>query len=400
MGDYILIVDSDTRVPADFLLDGVTEMDQSPDVAILQYTSGVLQLTDSYFENGIAWFANLIYSAITFAVASGDCCPFVGHNALIRWSAIQDSAAYHDEADGREKYWSESNVSEDFDMAMRLQMAGWTLRYVAYTGTAAAAAEYDPAAKSFAEGLSLTVYDELARWEKYAYGCSELLFNPLWQWPTRGPFTRRFVSFFLSPNIRLPVKITVISYMGTYFAVAVAWIIALFNFFFMGFFSGLYRSFYLDAFAIYISLLFVFPFMGNVALAAHRYRLGQKSIVGALLENFKWVPMFTIYLGGIPIHMSQAIAAHLLDIDMTWGSTAKEVEEVGFVDEMARVLRRFRWTFLMVLAGVALILVCRFLLPREWQITEFFAIFPLAMVLFCHAALPVVLNPALMTFSW
>lgn len=166
-------------------------------------------------------------------------------------------------------------------MAMRLQMAGWTLRYVAYTGTIPAAAEHDPAAKSFAEGLSLTVYDELARWEKYAYGCSELLFNPLRRWPTKGPFTRRFVSFVLSPNIRLPVKITVISYMGTYYAVAVAWIIALFNFFFMGFFSGLYRSFYLDAFAIYISLLFVFPFMGNVALAAHRYRLGQKSIVGA-----------------------------------------------------------------------------------------------------------------------
>ncbi|EHA57004.1 hypothetical protein MGG_06886 [Pyricularia oryzae 70-15] len=400
MGDYILVVDSDTRVPTDFLLDGVTEMDQSPDVAILQYTSGVLQLTDSYFENGIAWFANLIYSAITFAVASGDCCPFVGHNALVRWSAIQDSAAYHDEADGREKYWSESHVSEDFDMAMRLQMAGWTLRYVAYTGTIPAAAEHDPAAKSFAEGLSLTVYDELARWEKYAYGCSELLFNPLRRWPTKGPFTRRFVSFVLSPNIRLPVKITVISYMGTYYAVAVAWIIALFNFFFMGFFSGLYRSFYLDAFAIYISLLFVFPFMGNVALAAHRYRLGQKSIVGALLENFKWVPMFTIFLGGIPIHMSQAIAAHLLGIDMTWGSTAKEVEEVGFVDEMARVLRRFRWSFLMVLTGVALILVCRFLLPTQWQITEFFAIFPLAMVLFCHAALPIVLNPALMSFSW
>ncbi|TLD25234.1 hypothetical protein PspLS_05818 [Pyricularia sp. CBS 133598] len=401
MGDYILVIDSDTRVPTDFLLDGVTEMDQSPDVAILQYTSGVLQLTDSYFENGTAWFANLIYSTITFAVASGDCCPFVGHNALIRWSAIQDSAAYHDGADGREKYWSESHVSEDFDMAMRLQMAGWTLRYVAYTGTTpAAAAENDTAAKSFAEGLSLTVYDELARWEKYAYGCSELLFNPLWQWPTKGPFTRRFVSFVLSPNIRPPAKITVVSYMGTYYAVAVAWIIALFNFFFMGFFSGLNRSFYLDAFAIYISLLFVFPFMGNVALAAHRYRLGQKNIVGALLENFKWVPMFTIFLGGIPIHLSQAIAAHILGIDMTWGSTAKEVEEIGFVDEMARVLRRFRWSFLMVLAGVPLILACRFLLPREWQITEFFAIFPLAMVLFCHAALPILLNPALMSFSW
>lgn len=31
----------------------------------------------------------------------------------------------------------------------------------------------------FKEGVSLTLYDELTRWEKYAYGCNELVFNPL-----------------------------------------------------------------------------------------------------------------------------------------------------------------------------------------------------------------------------
>jgi hypothetical protein len=38
VGDYILIIDSDTRVPAE--------------VGILQYSSGVMQVTDSFFENG------------------------------------------------------------------------------------------------------------------------------------------------------------------------------------------------------------------------------------------------------------------------------------------------------------------------------------------------------------
>lgn len=42
----------------------------------------------------------------------------------------------------------------------------------------------------YKEGVSLTVYDELARWEKYAFGCNELLWNPLRYWPTRGPFTK------------------------------------------------------------------------------------------------------------------------------------------------------------------------------------------------------------------
>jgi hypothetical protein len=68
-------------------------------------------------------------------------------------------------------------VSEDFDMALRLQTSGYILRLAAYAG------------QGFKEGVSLTVYDELARWEKYAYGCSELIFHPVKYWFVRGPFT-------------------------------------------------------------------------------------------------------------------------------------------------------------------------------------------------------------------
>lgn len=50
MGDYILIIDSDTRVPADCLLDAVSEMEVSPEVAIIQFTSGVMNVSDSFFE--------------------------------------------------------------------------------------------------------------------------------------------------------------------------------------------------------------------------------------------------------------------------------------------------------------------------------------------------------------
>jgi hypothetical protein len=52
VGDYILLIDSDTRVPRDCLLDAVSEMEQSPELAILQYQSGVMNVTKSFFENG------------------------------------------------------------------------------------------------------------------------------------------------------------------------------------------------------------------------------------------------------------------------------------------------------------------------------------------------------------
>lgn len=142
VGDYILIIDSDTRVPKDCLLDAVSELEQSPEVAILQFSSGVMQISHNYFENGITFFTNLIYTAIKYGVANGDVAPFVGHNAMLRWSAVQDVAF---ETDGVLKFWSESHVSEDFDMALRLQIKGYITRLAAWAGD------------GFKEGVSLTV---------------------------------------------------------------------------------------------------------------------------------------------------------------------------------------------------------------------------------------------------
>jgi Glycosyl transferase family group 2 len=47
---------------------------------------------------------------------------------FLRWKAFQD-AAFTDSTDGQSKIWSESNVSEDFDMAMRLQAKGYIIRF-------------------------------------------------------------------------------------------------------------------------------------------------------------------------------------------------------------------------------------------------------------------------------
>ncbi|KAL2152574.1 hypothetical protein VTH82DRAFT_5758 [Thermothelomyces myriococcoides] len=371
IGDYILLVDSDTRVPRDCLLDAVSEMEQSPEVAILQFQSGVMNVTNSFFENGVTWFTRLIYSCITFAVASGDACPFVGHNALLRWQALQDAAAYTDE-DGYEKYWSESHVSEDFDLSLRLQIAGYTLRYASYTGD------------GFKEGVSLTVYDELARWEKYAYGCNELLFNPLRYWPIRGPFTPLFRRFITS-GIALPKKLTIIAYIGTYYAIASAWALTLANYFITGWFYGLYDKYYLDSFAIYISIIVVFTGLGNLALAVLRYRLSEQSLLSAYFDNLKWIPMFAIFLGGISLHLTQAILSHFFEINMVWGATAKELEE---------------WTFLYCFACAALMVCGNTVFPVEWRISTLYSIYPLAATVVAHFCLPVLLNPALMMFTW
>ncbi|KAE9378208.1 hypothetical protein N431DRAFT_329529 [Stipitochalara longipes BDJ] len=380
VGDYILLIDSDTRVPVDCLLDAASEMDQSPECAILQYSSGVMQVIDSFFENGITFFTNLIYTAIRYTVANGDVSPLVGHNAILRWSALQ-AVSFEDE-DGYEKFWSESHVSEDFDMSLRLQCAGHTIRLGGYTGD------------GFKEGVSLTVYDELNRWEKYAYGCNELLFHPFRLWIIRGPFTPLFWKF-LPSNIRFTSKLTIIAYIGTYYAIGATWILTLVNYFILGWFNGHLDHYYLDFFKVYFSLIIVFSALGNISLAVLRYRLSEK-----IFENFKWLLLLTIFLGGISLHVSQALLCHFFEIDMTWGATAEEVENTSFFEELPRLLKRFKWTFLFCFACTGIMIAGATALPWQWRITSFVAIYPLCTVVVSHFFLPVALNPALMMFTW
>lgn len=384
IGDYILLIDSDTRVPEDCFLDAVSEMEQSPQVAIIQFSSGVMNVTTSFFEKGITFFTHLIYTAISFAVANGDVAPFVGHNAVLRWSALQDISYVQDDT---EKYWSEETVSEDFDMALRLQSSGYILRFATYMG------------EGFKEGVSLTVYDELARWEKYAYGCSELVFHPFRYWPTRGPFTKLFRRFITS---KMPVasKFTIMAYIGTYFAIGTAWILTLLNYFLIGWYNGWLDHYYIDSWKIYVAIVVVFTGCGNFALGILRYRYEDRSLFGAMWENYKWVPLLMIFLGGVSIHVSQALLSHLFSIDMSWGATSKEVENTTFFEEIPKLLKKFKFTFAFVIITTGGIIYLSTAAPPFWQINFFIAIFPIGTILFAHIALPIVLNPSLMLFTW
>jgi hypothetical protein len=124
----------------------------------------VMQIAHHYFENGISYFTRRINRCISMGTAS----LFLPHpspkltslhpqhaqmaksrlswattrtsthfystdqtrtqaSRFLRWKACQD-AAFIDPADGKEKIWSETNVSEDFDMALRLMMKGYIIR--------------------------------------------------------------------------------------------------------------------------------------------------------------------------------------------------------------------------------------------------------------------------------
>lgn len=108
------------------------------------------------------------------AAANGEVAPFMGHNAFLRWRALQDAASLLPPSPSAPsssassagsvpspQIWSENNVSEDFDVALRLMLKGYTIRWATYSEG------------GFREGVSLSADDELNRWMKYAWGCNE-----------------------------------------------------------------------------------------------------------------------------------------------------------------------------------------------------------------------------------
>lgn len=121
-----------------------------------------------------------------------------------------------------------------------------------------------------------------------------------------------------------------------------------------------------------------------------------------VFENFKWIFLLGIFLGGLSLHVSQALLAHMFEINMTWGATAKELEFSNFFIEAPKVLRRFKFSFAFSTLAIAamIILATSSFVPHDWRIKDFVAILPMATVAGSHMLLPIVLNPALMTFQW
>ncbi|KAJ7850350.1 glycosyl transferase family group 2-domain-containing protein [Mycena leptocephala] len=387
VGEIILIIDSDTIVPEDCFRDAAREMYESPDLAIIQHESDVMQVAHHYFENGITHFTRRINRCISYGCANGEVAPFVGHNAFLRWSAVQD-AAFDDPDDGKRKQWSESNVSEDFDLALRLLLGGYTLRWATYSDG------------GFKEGVSLTVVDELARWQKYAYGCDEIIFNPLIRWWRGGPISKQLRGFVWSAA---PVhyKIGMMSYMFSYYGIAAATVGSILNYLLLGLGLQLDR-FYLHSFEILLACTAVFPALGNLGFTLLEYRLGHCNFFTGLIENLRWIPFFLFFFGGLSIHLSTAILAHLFSYDMTWGSTVKEVERSTFWIEVPRIWQRFKLSFIICFMAIAMMIVMQSnAVPFEWQIATNYALtIPLSLVVGCHILLPIVLNPWLMIFSY
>jgi hypothetical protein len=172
------------------------------------------------------------------------------------------------------------------------------------------------------------------------------------------------------------------------------------NYFLVGWFSYDLDRFYMQSWNIFLSVVFVFSVIGNVCVAVIRYRMKERGLWQALLENFLWLPMFAIFFGGISFHISLAILAHMFGVNMQWGATNKEKTITNFFEEIPKIFKRCKYMYLFLFPMIGGMIYLGNFAPRGWVINQGVAVVPMAVTLVSHFLLPFVLNPGLMVFNY
>lgn len=214
---------------------------------------------------------------------------------------------------------------------------------------------------------------------------SEIIFNPLRYWFTRGgPFTKLFRSFLWSP-IPPHAKWGIMAYIFSYYAIALSWVTSLINFALVGALStpvvlcdcstrwwlGLQDTFYVTSWQVFFICLLLFSGLNNLSLCILRYRLKLEDAGKTAIQQFKWVrkstlsllsplkrkrlwpiAFFGIFFSGISFKLGCSLLAHLFSINVSWTSTSKEVTKSNFFLQVPMILKQFWGQILLSIAVI------------------------------------------------
>lgn len=234
LGDLILVNDADARMAETVIVKTVPEFLNDKTLGFTQHATKTLneQRGESYYTNMLTVYTDALYQG-HFLLSSILGChpPLVGHSIVLRAEAVRqvgrmrilrsaqrwlqniglhflpvDQVGLSNlQADNRIEYWSESHVSEDFEIMLHLYNLGFNGRYCAYPDT------------EFQEGITRTFDEEAGRHRKFALGAHELVFNPIAEWLGNGILTPVFRTF-LSCDIPSYYKVFLTAYLCSYAA--------------------------------------------------------------------------------------------------------------------------------------------------------------------------------------
>jgi len=378
LGDIILLLDSDSRIPINCLHETTQLFIMHEDLAFTQHMTTPLNITKNYWENFICHFTTIIYKyGILYATAGGDAPPLVGHNAFLRTSCLME--VYKD---NNGKLWSENHVSEDFVLSMDLLGRGYNGKYCSFTGN------------EFLEGVSLNYIDEVIKFRKYSYGSSEILLNPFSDMFEKGFFNNVVRKYMKSDNIPSNSKFMLIGYLGTYFAMGIGVIMILINYIIIGYLPHL--NFLLTTgMDIIIQSGLLFSLLVPIGSSLSQYKVTRTGLFKTLWYNIRYTFFYIFFFSSLNYQIFLSQFGHLIGSKtIGWGSTNKSNDKSGRIGEIKKTLRFFKGQFI-YFSVITLLTLVNYYIKSPIQVTEIYAVFPLLLMCSCHLLPPFLLNPVI-----
>lgn len=367
IGNYVLLLDSDSKFNPFSLEALIHEMDINPRIGYLQIRTNSQKIVRNKWENAISHFTNAIYNInFLYSCSNGFPAPLVGHNAILRWSALLEVEELMNGQrtmatnvaiveDGllsphplpEWKVWDETRVSEDFVMSIYLQYLGYYGKYVFYDC-------------GFKEGVSLNIIDEITKLKKYIYGINEILFYPFAEWTKSGIFTHLFCNFVLSEQIHFSTKYALMAYMGSYYSIALCPFVVCWYYFLHGF--GILKGLFgynnsvfvnqpISTIYICVFIFFVVSILSNV-LVKTKHRFTDDNVWQILPKEIGYGLYLTLFYSSISTHLFSMVVVYLLGWKAKWETTKKEAEQLSVLT----VIANYRYLYITGTAGLAVVI--------------------------------------------
>lgn len=153
--EFLLLCDNDSFLPHDDFLDQALSYFDIPEVAIVQFRNlGHVDEVDSYGYKTLSVSVDFYDAFVSFLDRFG-WSPFLGHNALMRVSAMREVGGF-----------TSGQLADDIDYSVKLRLQGYAIRYAREI----VAGERHPLSYESLRG----------RTQKWTYGCTQILMR--WGW--------------------------------------------------------------------------------------------------------------------------------------------------------------------------------------------------------------------------
>lgn len=381
LGDYFILIDSDSIIPPDFLSSNICEFENEKHLGYTQnFTIPLESSYQNYFSRMISHFTINLYNVVfRLSTRNGDICPLIGHNITIRTEIFEKII---NKSDDYIQFWAEDRVSEDFDICLKLNELGYFGRYICYENCL------------FKEGVSLSYKDEMSKYSKFAYGASEMLFNPFSSWIKQGIFSKSIKRFLSSKKVIWTSRINVYGYIISYFCLASS-IISIPLILICYCYFELWTIVFFDVFYNFLFLTVLFGFITPISTYIVKKKINNKHINNSLLNEFLSGGFFFIFYSSISFPIFIGIISHLFNINIQWGSTIKVLENDTRLNVFFKIIREEKFQLIFMMFNIFLIIFFIFYI----RCFNIYVIISLSTITIGHIITPFILNPNLFNIN-